>query len=105
MLIHPASVRVPPMDQRCFLHTRRLGTLESPPPPGKPKPWGPQLPGQALVHFVIDRASLFTDHGISGLPILAKWKHFRTIREHTCDNSPTDFISSSLKVMHGVDTL
>ena len=26
----------------------------------------------ALVHFVIDRASLFTDHGISGRPIRAK---------------------------------
>ena len=63
---------------------------------------------QALVDFVIDRASLFTGHRISGLPILAKYKHFRTIRDHTCDNSPTDFISSSLKwwsSMHGVDTL
>ena len=32
----------------------------------------------------------------------------KTIWEHTCDNSPTDFISSSLKwwsSMHGVDTL
>ena len=27
---------------------------------------------QALVHFVMDRASLFTDHNISGRPILAK---------------------------------
>ena len=55
--------------------------------------------------FVIDRASLFTDHRISGRPIRAKYKHFRTIWEHTCDNSPTDFISSSLKwwsSMHGV---
>ena len=42
---------------------------------------------QALVHLVIDRASLFTDHRISGLPIRAKYKHFRTIWEHTCDNS------------------
>ena len=32
-----------------------------------------------LVHFVIDRASLFTDRRISGLPIWAKYKHFRTI--------------------------
>ena len=32
---------------------------------------------QALVHFVIDRASLFTDHRISGLPIRAKYKHFQ----------------------------
>ena len=29
--------------------------------------------------FVIDRASLFTDHRISGLPIRAKCKHFRSI--------------------------
>ena len=58
--------------------------------------------------FVMERASLFTDHKISSRPILAKDKHFRTIWEHTCDNSPTDFISSSLKCwssMHGVDTL
>ena len=34
---------------------------------------------QTLVHFVIDRASLFTEHRISGLPIRAKYKHFRTI--------------------------
>ena len=53
----------------------------------------------ALVHFVIDRASLFTDHRISGLPIRAKYKHFRTIREHVFHNSPTDFTSSSLKVV------
>ena len=46
---------------------------------------------QALVHFVIDRASLFTDHRISSLPMRAKYEHFRTIWEHTCDNSPTDF--------------
>ena len=63
---------------------------------------------QALVHFVVDRASLFTAHKISGRPIRAKYKNFRTIWEHTCDNYPTDFISSSLKwwsSMHGVDTL
>ena len=34
---------------------------------------------QALVHFVIDRASLFTDHRRSGLPIRAKYKYFTTI--------------------------
>ena len=48
------------------------------------------------------------DHKISGRPILARYKHFRTIWEHTGDNSTTDFISSSLKwwsLMHGVDTL
>ena len=28
---------------------------------------------QALVHFVIDRATLFTDHRISGRPIRAKF--------------------------------
>ena len=28
---------------------------------------------QALVNFVIDRASLFTDHEISGRPIRAKF--------------------------------
>ena len=63
---------------------------------------------QALVHFVMARASLFTDHKISGLPIRAKYKHFRTIGEHAFDNSPTDFVSSSVKwwsSMHGVDTL
>ena len=63
---------------------------------------------QALVHFVMDRSSLFTDHRMSGRPILAKYKHFRTIWEHVLDNSQTDFVSSSLKwwsSMHGVDTL
>ena len=63
---------------------------------------------QALVHFVSDLASLFTDHRISGLPIRAKYKYFRTIWEHTFDISPTDFKSFSLKwwsSMHGVDTL
>ena len=63
---------------------------------------------QALVHFVMARASLFTDHKISGRPILAKYKHFRTIWEHVFDNSPTDFVSSSLKwwsSVRGVDTL
>ena len=63
---------------------------------------------QTLVHFVIDRASLFTDHRISGRPIRVKYKHFRTIWEHTSDNSPTDSNSFSLKwwsSMHGVDTL
>ena len=34
---------------------------------------------QALVHFVIDRASLFTDQRMSGLPIRAKYKHLRTV--------------------------
>ena len=52
---------------------------------------------QALVHFVIDRARLFTDQRISGLPIRAKYKHFRTFCDDMFDNSPTDFNSSSLK--------
>ena len=47
----------------------------------------------ALVHFVIARASLLTDHRISGLPMRAKHKHFRTFRDHTSNNSPTDFNS------------
>ena len=34
---------------------------------------------QVLVHFVMDRASLFTDHKISGRPIRAKYKHYKTI--------------------------
>ena len=58
--------------------------------------------------FVTSRASLSTDHRMSGLPMRAKYRHFRTICEQTFDNSPTDFISSSLKwwsSMHGVDTL
>ena len=45
---------------------------------------------QALVHLVIARASLFTDHKISGLPVRAKYRHFRTISGQTFDNSPTD---------------
>ena len=63
---------------------------------------------QALVLFVIDRASLFTDHRIWGLPIRAKNRHFRTIWEQTFDNSPTDPNSSSLNwwsSRHGVATL
>ena len=33
---------------------------------------------QALVHFVIARASLFTDHCMSGLSIRAKFRHYKT---------------------------
>ena len=39
--------------------------------------------------------SLTIEYG--GLPTRAKFQHFRTIWEHTFDDSPTDFISSSLK--------
>ena len=63
------------------------------------KPW-------SILLWIV-RANLLTIK-ISGRPILAKYKHFRTIREHALDNSPTDFVSSSLKwwsSMHGVDTL
>ena len=41
--------------------------------------------------FVMDRASLFTDHKISGRPILAKYKHFRTNWEHTLWQFSTRF--------------
>ena len=42
-----------------------------------------------------DRTSkFFTDHQISGLPLRAKYGHFRAIREQTVDNSPTDPFSS-----------
>ena len=44
----------------------------------------------ALVHFVIERASLLTDRRISGLSMRSKHKHFRTIWEHTSDTCPTD---------------
>ena len=51
---------------------------------------------EACVQFVTDRASLFTDHKMSGLPIWAKYKHFKTICEQTSHNSPTDSSSSFL---------
>ena len=52
---------------------------------------------EALVHLVTERASLFTDQRMSGLPIRAKYKHFKTICEHTFGNSQTDSSSSFLK--------
>ena len=54
---------------------------------------------QTLVHFVINRANSFTELRISSRPIRAKYKHLRTIWEHAFDNSPTDFVSSSLEVV------
>ena len=61
---------------------------------------------QALVNLVTARASLFTEHKISGLPMRTKYKHFGTICEQTFDNSPTDPISSSWwSSRHGVATL
>ena len=41
-----------------------------------------RLLSHALVHFVIARANLLTDHRISGLPLRAKYRHFRTSWEH-----------------------
>ena len=42
-LIHPSSPAcAPPQNQRC-LHTRRFGTLASPPPPVNDLSWGPHL--------------------------------------------------------------
>ena len=68
----------------------------------------PSVCHKLFVHFVTARASLFTDHRISGLPIRAKYTHVRTMCEQTVDNSPTDPISSSLNwwsSIHGVATL
>ena len=62
----------------------------------------------ALVHSVTARASLFTNHEMSGLPIRAKCRHFRTNCQQAVDNSPTDPFSSSLNrwsSMLGVATL
>ena len=53
---------------------------------------------QALTHFVIARVSLLTVHRISGLPERAKYRHFRTIWEHSFDNFSYEF-------QHGVETL
>ena len=52
--------------------------------------------------------SPFCDHRMSGLPILAKYKHFKTTSEHTFDNSPTDSSSAFLiwwSSTRGVETL
>ena len=62
---------------------------------------------QALAHFVIDRASVFADHRISGLPMCQVYAFQNNLRAYLWQFS-TDFISSSLKwwsSMHGVDTL
>ena len=50
----------------------------------------------AWIHSVTDLASLLTDHRMSGRPIRAKYKHFKTICEQTSDDSPTDSSSSCL---------
>ena len=49
---------------------------------------------RACVHCVTDLATFLTDHRMSGLPIRAKYKHFKTICEHTFDNSPIDSIDN-----------
>ena len=51
-----------------------------------------------LLSIFTDRTSLFTDQRMSGLPIRAKYKHFKTIYEHTLDTSPTVSDSSSSKL-------
>ena len=48
---------------------------------------------QALNHSVTARASLFTDHRMSGLPMRVKYRYFGTICEQTVDRSPTDSFS------------
>ena len=65
---------------------------------------------QALVHVVIDRSSLFTDHRISGRPLRAKYQAFQKQFESILvTNAPTDLNASSSSKwwssMHGVDTL
>ena len=57
---------------------------------------------------VTTRASLFTDQRMSSVPILTKYKHFKTICEHTLDSSPAVSSSSFLKLwssQHGIETL
>ena len=59
------------------------------------------------VHFVTARASLFTDHRMSGQPIRAKYRRFKTIRELTLDKSPTVSHPSYLNFWssrHGAET-
>ena len=45
----------------------------------------------ALVHLVIDRASLVTDPKISGLQIRAKYRHFRSLETNPIDNAKPCF--------------
>ena len=63
---------------------------------------------QALLHFVIALAKLFTDHKMSGLPLRAKKINVGTICECTSGSSPT-VSSSSFRSWwssrHGVQTL
>ena len=62
----------------------------------------------ACVHCVTGLANLLTVHGMSGLPVRAKYKHFNTICEHGCDSSPNDSSSSCLNwwsSKQGLETL
>ena len=56
MFIHPSTPACATHGPEVFAHTQ-VRDPRSPPRPVKLMPWGPHLPGQALVHFVIDRAS------------------------------------------------
>ena len=47
MLIHSSPPACPSQAQRC-LHTRKFGTLTSPPPPIDRMPWDLHLPGHAV---------------------------------------------------------
>ena len=63
---------------------------------------------QTRVHLVTAVASLFTGQRMSGLPILAKSRNFRTIRERSFDNFPVVSSSSFSKwwlSRHGMETL
>ena len=63
---------------------------------------------EALVHFVTARGVYVQKKRLSGLPIRARYKYFKTICEYLFDNSPTDSSSSSLKLRsskQGVETL
>ena len=51
MLIHPSLLRVPHRTKRC-LHTRKFGTLASPPPPVSGLPWDPiPWPPEVIYRF------------------------------------------------------
>ena len=54
---------------------------------------------QASVHSVIDRANFFTEERTSDRPKRAKYKHFRTIREQTCDKFSNRFQFFFFKVV------
>ena len=78
MLIHPSSHACATHGPEVLAHTQVRETCESA-AACLGTPWEPHPPGLALVNFVMDRARLLTDHRLSGLPIRAKYKHFRKI--------------------------